>query len=105
MTYTDLERAYQYSRKNTKRSLDQIEFEVFKYINLNKLLTNINERTYKPIGCYSFIHYRSAHPREVFAAPVSLKIIQSYLDIKLRPIIEEELIDRTFNNRIGKGPQ
>lgn len=102
MTLEELEIAYKISRKHNRRSRDQVEFERNYYSRMNKLLNDINNRTFVPTGCYSFIHYRPK-PREVFAASVELKIIQTWVDQIIKPIIEKELCDRTYNNRKGMG--
>lgn len=102
MTLEELEKAYKISRKHNRRSKDQVEFERDYFSRMNQLLYDINNRCFVPKGCYSFIHYRPK-PREVFAASVELKIIQTWVDQIIRPIIEKELCDRTYNNRKGMG--
>lgn len=102
MTYQDLYEAYLQCRKNNRKSTDQVEFELNYPSKLANLLKDLNNRVYKPKKNYCFIHYRPK-AREVFAAEVQLKIIQTYVDIKIRPLIESELIDRTYNNIKGRG--
>ena len=102
MTYQDLYEAYLQCRKHNRKSTDQVEFELNYPSKLANLLKELNDRTYKPKYNYCFIHYRPK-AREVFAAEVKLKIIQTYVDIRIRSLIEGELIDRTYNNIKGRG--
>lgn len=97
-----LYQAYKRSRKGKRRSIDQVQFELNMFERLSRLCNSLNDRIYKPTSNYCFIHKRNKS-REVWASEVELKIIQTILDEYLRPLIEERLTDRTFNNRIGYG--
>lgn len=77
-------------------------FEMNLYGRLYALCEAINSRTYTPTANYAFIHYRPK-PREVFAAEPELKIIMTYLDMRINRLIDRKLTDRAFNNRVGKG--
>lgn len=66
-----------------------------------RLKRELSDHTFSP-SAYTFIAPRP-RPREVFACEMALRVVHHYIDIRLRPLIEDELTDRTFNNRIGFG--
>ncbi len=101
VTLDDLYAAYKAARNNKRRSADSVEFEINAERNLCRLLGDINGRTLRPTA-YTFITMRP-RPREIFACDMGLRIVHHYIDIRLRPLIESRLTDRTFNNRIGYG--
>lgn len=103
MELLDLLDAYMLSRRNSRRSTDQVEMEVALHSRLYDLWERVNQWAYEQLHGYSFIHRRGARPREVFAPEVEMKILQCYFDKKMRPLVEAELCDRTFNNRVGYG--
>ena len=92
---------YLNNRANKRRSIDSVHFELHWERDLMRLLDDINDRSLDPF-LYSFIRQKP-RPREVIAALMQMKIPQHYFDTKVRPIVESELTDRTFNNRIGYG--
>ncbi len=102
MELMDLYNAYLYSRRHNRRSSDMVRFERNLYGGLYSLCEEINNREYRPVSNYAFIHYRNK-AREVFAAEAEMKIIQAYVMLRLNPIVESELTNCTFNNRVGKG--
>ena len=93
--------AYFQARKNKRRSKDSVEYELHYERNLLQLMHDINSRTFQPTA-YTFISMRP-QPREVFACEMAMRIIHHYIDIRLRPLIENRLTNRTFNNRKGFG--
>ena len=95
-------KVYLKARKNKRRSKDAIEFEKHLEVNLSKLLKEINSRDFKPDSNYAFV-VTKPKPREIFATKMKNRVIHHYLDYRLRPIYENVLSDRTFNNRKGKG--
>lgn len=97
-----LREAYYCTRKNKRRSADQVEFEMHLERNLRRLRLAIESRNFRP-SAYTFVKLRP-RPREVFACGMDMRIIHHYIDIRMRPIIEAELTSRTFNNRKGYGP-
>lgn len=101
VTMENLIDAYYATRQNKRRSADSVQFELHWQRNLVDLLEAINTRTLQPTA-YTFIT-RKPKPREVFACDMATRIVHHYIDLRLRPIIEEELTVRTFNNRIGYG--
>lgn len=102
MELYELYKAYKRSRRGKRRSADQVQFELDRFSRLSRLCDALNRRTYTPDANYCFIHKREKS-REVWASEVELKIVQTMLDDRLRPFIEAELTDRTFNNRVGMG--
>jgi len=105
MDLVSLEQAYKASRKHNKRSEDMVSFELDKYARLRRLRDEINARSYTPLHNYSFMHRRGQKPREVFAAEPELKIMMSFALSNIAPLIEAQLSQRTFNNRVGMGSQ
>lgn len=94
--------AYQRTRKNKRRSEDSVVFELHWERNLRRIRNDIESRNLTP-SAYTFIRYEP-RPREIFACNMGQRVIHHYIDIRLRPIIEAELTSRTFNNRVGFGP-
>ena len=89
------------TRKNKRSSADSVEFELHWEWNLLKIKDDIDNHTFRPTA-YTFIR-RYPRPREVFACCFALRLLHHYLDIRMRPLIEYELTDRTYNNREGYG--
>ena len=67
-----------------------------------ELWKSINDRTYHPVKSIAFIVTKPMR-REIFAADFSDRVLHHLIDTKLRPLLEKEFIDKTFNNRKGKG--
>lgn len=94
--------AYLGCRSNKRRSTDSILFELHWERDLKRLERDYVDHSLVPF-LYAFIAPRP-RPREVIACLMQGKILQYYFDINVRPLVEAELTDRTFNNRIGYGP-
>lgn len=88
-------------RANKRRSIDSIHFELHWERDLVRYVVDVNDRSLDPF-LYSFIR-RKPRPREVIACLMQMKILQYHFDLGTRPLVEKELTDRTFNNRIGYG--
>lgn len=97
----DIYAAYLVARHNKRRSADSVEYELHIEANLRKLLDEINGRTLRPTA-YTFITMKP-RPREIFACEMGLRIVDHYMDIRLRPLLEKRFTDRSFNNRLGLG--
>lgn len=93
--------AYYTTRHNKRRSADSVEFELHWERNIVRLMNELESHTFAP-SAYTFIAPRP-RPREVFACEMALRVVHHYLDTRLRPLLESELTDRTYNNRIGYG--
>ena len=92
---------YLANRANKRRSRDSVHFEMHWERDVVRLLDDINARSLDPF-IYSFVRQRP-RPREVIAGLMQMKIPQQHFDTMVRPLVEAELTDRTFNNRIGYG--
>lgn len=104
MKLFELRQAYYSARKYKRRKDDSLEFEIQAEMHLVELLDSINSRSFYSPKHYSFVVKRP-RPREVFAASFIMRILQHYLDIRLRPFMEEEMTDKAFNNRVGLGTE
>lgn len=93
--------AYYTTRKNKRRSADSVEFELHWERNLVRLMNGLEDHTFTP-SAYTFIATRP-RPREVFACEMALRVVHHYIDMRIRPLLESEMTDRTFNNRVGYG--
>lgn len=89
-------------RSNKRRSPDSVYFELHWERDLVRLQKDFNNRTIVPF-LYAFVAPRPK-PREVVACLMQMKILQYHFDLLVRPLVEDRLTDRTFNNRIGYGP-
>ncbi len=98
----DLYTVYKLARANKRRSEDAVVFEIDYEAKLSRLLTKINERTMRCDHNYAFIS-RYPQPREVFGSEFESRMIQWYVVWRMSAIFENELSERTFNNRIGMG--
>ena len=87
---------------NKKKSADTVAFELHRERNLAWLLEDVNDRTLASL-LYAFVAPRP-RPREVIACLMPGKVVQFHFDRLVRPEVEKRLTDRTFNNRVGYGP-
>ncbi len=93
--------AYMRSRSNKRKSADQAEFELHWERNLLRLARDVGNRASRP-SAYMFIAMHPK-PREVFASDMGSRILHHYLDMRMRPRMEQALGGHTFNNRAGMG--
>lgn len=98
----DIYTAYFNCRRNKRGSESAIEFEVNYEEYCIMLCQEVNDRTYRPTTSIAFIVTKPRF-REVFAANFRDRVLHHFADNKLRPLLEEQFIDKTCNNRIGKG--
>jgi len=98
----DIFEAYYACLKNKRGTESAVKFEMNYINNCISLFRDLSDRTYKPSASIAFI-VTKPRKREIFAANFRDRVLHHLVDLKLRPLIEKELIDRTFNNRIGKG--
>lgn len=98
----DVFEAYYDCRKNKRNTANALLFEIDYERKLIQLWRDINTRTYSTSRSISFIINKPCK-REIFAADFRDRIIHHLIAKRLVPIIEEELITNTFNNRVGKG--
>lgn len=98
---SDILAAYMVARRNKRRSADSVDYEIHAERNLAQLRREIDDRSLTP-SAYTFVTMKP-RPREVFACEMGMRVIHHYIDIRMRPLIERRLTDRTFNNRVGYG--
>lgn len=98
----DIYGAYEICRTNKMNAASTIEFDIDYRENLQSLWRDINKRVYTPSRSIAFLVYKP-RVREIFAANYRDRVVHHYIDIRLRPLIEKELVETTCNNRIGKG--
>lgn len=102
MRLEELIQAFHGCRANKKRTIDAMHFDLHRERDLVRLHEDFEDRDLVPL-LYSFIATKPRY-REVNACLMQGKVIQYYFDQRVRPIVEEELTDRTYNNRKGYGP-
>lgn len=98
---SQLRQAYKIARQNKRRSADCVRFDLYAERNLARLARDIENRSLAP-SAYTFVTMKP-RPREVFACDMATRVLHHYLDLRMRPLIERRLSDRTFNNRVGFG--
>lgn len=89
-------------RANKKRSLDTMHFELHRERDLVRLEDDFVNRNLVSL-LYSYLTPRPRW-REVNACLMQVKTIQYRFDRMVRPFVDAELTDRTYNNRVGYGP-
>lgn len=97
----DIINAYKMARSNKRRSPDAVEFELHWEANCVRLWNQVINHEVRPTA-YTFIA-KHPRPREVFASDMATRVLHHYLDIRIRPLLESRMSNRTFNNRIGMG--
>lgn len=102
MKYIDILEAYLVCRGNKRSAVSTTKFEIDYILLLLQLCRDVNERVYTPSRSIAFL-VTKPRLREIFAAEFRDRIIHHYLDLRIRPIIEKELIDTTCSNRVGRG--
>lgn len=100
---SDIIESYLITRKNKRKSPDQVAFELHWEMGCVKLCDDVNNRAVRPTA-YTFVTKRP-RPREIFASCFEVRILHHYLDMRLRPLLERRLGEHTYNNRIGRGQQ
>lgn len=92
------------TRKNKRYGGDSVAFEWHWSSRLVRMLDALLTRTFGIEWNYAFL---TSYPkwREIFATVFQGRVADHLLCDTLSPYIEQELHDRTFNNRKGKGAQ
>ena len=98
----DMIEAYFDCRRKKRNTASALAYEINYEFNLLDLTRRINERSYTPGKSICFVVRRPRY-REVFAAAFEDRIIHHYIGLRLTPLFEMVLGDRTFNCREGKG--
>ena len=107
MEYVSLEEVYEayfQCRKNKRTKNSSLAFEMHYETKLRELWNDLNNMSY---SISSSIVFGVTRPkcREVFAANFRDRIVHHLLMIKLEPLLEEEMIDNSYNCRNGKGTE
>lgn len=98
----DLFDAYVECRKNKRKTINAIDFEVDYERELILLWNKINDKAYEPKKSIAFI-INNPVKREIFAADFRDRIIHHLIIKKLNPLFEKEFIFDSYSCRVGKG--
>ena len=102
MKIEDIFQAYFNCRSGKRRTASALDYEVNYEASLISLLDRINKRVYKPSTSICFVVTRPRY-REVFAASFEDRIVHHYAVLRLEPLFEEVLSERSFSCRKNKG--
>jgi len=94
--------AYAACRKNKRRTMNALVFELEYEEKLSELLAAINTGAWRPGRSVAFIVERPVK-REIFAAPFSDRVVHHLLFNKLNPLFEKAFIYDSYSCRAGKG--
>ena len=94
--------AYRICRKNKRGSEGALAFEVNYESDLVDLCDEVNDRSYRLSTSRAFIVPKPVY-REVFAPAFRDRIIDTYIAIRVDPLLEKVFTNRTFNCRKEKG--
>jgi len=98
----DLFRAYYDARKNKRKTINALKFELEYEKNLFALFREIKDRTYKIGPSTCFVVDRPVK-REIFAADFRDRIIHHLIFNYINPIFEKHFIKDSYSCRLGKG--
>ena len=104
VTLDEIYEAYFQCRRNKRTKSTSLVFEMHYERNLRQLWEDLNNMTYTISPSIVFGVTRPKC-REVFAANFRDRIVHHLLMIKLEPLLEEEMIDNSYNCRKGKGTE
>lgn len=102
MKYIDTLEAYLACRSNKKNAVSTVKFEINYIPLLLQLWRDVNNRVYLPSRSIAFL-VKLPRLREIFAAEFIDRITHHYWDLRIRPLLEKDLVETTCNNRVGKG--
>ncbi len=101
-TYQRLYRAYLDCRRHKRKTANALKFEYNLEENLQKLLSELRERTYRPGRSIRFI-VTKPKPREIFAADFRDRVVHHLLVNELAPHAEKRFTHDSYACRPGKG--
>ena len=101
-TLEEIFEAYFECRKNKRRTLNALCFELELERNLIRLWRDLNDGTYKIGRSITFIVTRPVR-REIFAADFRDRIVHHLIMRKLMPLFEQHFHPHSFSCRVGKG--
>lgn len=99
---SDVFEAYYKCRKNKRRTINALAFELNFEREVIKLWRDINENKYKIGRSIAFI-VKSPVQREVFAANFRDRIVHHLVISKINHLFEQEFIQNSYSCRDGKG--
>ena len=99
---TDLFQAYYDARKNKRKTVNQLKFELEYEKNIFELYEQIISHTYKPKRSIAFI-VNSPVKREIFAADFRDRVVHHLIFNYISPIFEKTFINDSYSCRVGKG--
>ena len=99
---TDLFQAYYDARKNKRKTVNQLKFELEYEKNLFELYDEILEKRYKPLKSIAFVVDRPVK-REIFAADFRDRVVHHLIYNYISPIFEKTFINDSYSCRKGKG--
>lgn len=102
ITIEEVEEAYYDCRKNKRGKRSSLEYELNYEVNNVKLWQDLNSMTYEVGRSLAFCVTRPKI-REVFAADFRDRIVHHILIRKFGGMLEAEMIDDSYNCRVGKG--
>ncbi len=102
MLKQDLLIAYLAARKNKRKKIDQLKFEIDFENNLSNIYQKINNQSYQPTKSRAFIINKPVK-REIFAAHFQDRVVHHLIYQYLNPIIDKKLIYDTYACRPKKG--
>lgn len=98
----DVLTAYYDCRRNKRRTMNALSFEVGYEEKCVELWRDLNERTYEIGKSITFV-VTKPKPREIFAADFRDRIVHHLIANRLEPLFERTFIEDTYNCRKGKG--
>ena len=101
-TYDQLHQAYLACRKRKRNTINALRFEADLERNLERLVYQLNNRTYRPARSVCFTILKPK-PREIFAADFQDRVIHHVLYNYLNPTFEKIFIHDSFACRKNKG--
>lgn len=101
-TFSQVYQAYLACRKRKRNTINALRFEADLECNLEKLVYELNNKTYRPARSVCFTILKPK-PREIFAADFKDRIVHHLLFNHLNPIYEKKFIYDSFACRKNKG--
>ncbi|MFT4325943.1 MAG: reverse transcriptase/maturase family protein [Candidatus Woesearchaeota archaeon] len=101
-TFKEVFEGYLVCRKGKRNTINALKFEQNLECNIERLVYELNKRTYKPARSVCFTILRPK-PREIFAADFRDRIVHHVLFKYLNPIYEKKFIYDSFACRKNKG--
>jgi len=101
-TLEKIYQAYLDCKERKKNTINALKFEMEREKNLISLLRELKSRRYEISRHICFI-IKEPSPREIFAADFRDRVVHHLLYNEIYYLFEDDFIDNSFANRIGKG--